>query len=285
MMDSAAAARDMVLIVDDTPDTLGFLSTALEDAGFTVLVAIDGESALETLHEITPDLILMDAVMTGIDGFETCARLKRDRTSAHIPVIFMTGLTESAHVIRGLQAGGVDYVTKPVNIDELIARIRVHLNNARMAQGTFSALDSTGRALLAADATGRVLWCTRAAEELLGHKPDLLPMLAQIETRKLLPINGQTVEVTLLSTTPQEKLFRLAATGTEAQERKLREQFGLTAREAEVLVWVARGKSNKDVSEILAISPRTVNKHLEQVFLKLGVENRASATALVMKGQ
>jgi DNA-binding response OmpR family regulator len=126
--------RDTILVVDDTPETLGFLTDTLDHAGFTALIATDGESALRLVEQITPDLVLMDAVMPGLNGFETCRRLKRNRMLTHLPVIFMTGLSDTGNVLQGLAAGGVDYVTKPLVVDELLARIRVHLANARGAR-------------------------------------------------------------------------------------------------------------------------------------------------------
>src|SRR3954464_14698646 len=164
-----AARRDTVLVVDDTPETLGFLTDTLDGAGFTVLIATDGESALRLIEQITPDLVLMDAVMPGLNGFETCRRIKRHKALAHLPVIFMTGLSETEHVLEGLAAGGVDYVTKPLVIDELLARIRVHLANARVAAGSRAALDAAGRFLLATDSAGRLLWCTPKARQLLSE--------------------------------------------------------------------------------------------------------------------
>ena len=143
--------RDTILVVDDTPETLGFLTDTLDHAGFTALIATDGESALRLVEQITPDLVLMDAVMPGLNGFETCRRMKRNKMLGGLPVIFMTGLTETENVLEGLAAGGVDYVTKPLVVDELLARIRVHLANARVAAGTRAALDATGRFLLATD--------------------------------------------------------------------------------------------------------------------------------------
>src|SRR6202012_2633635 len=106
--------------------------------------------------------------MPGLDGFETCRRLKGEKQLSHLPVIFMTGLSETEHVVQGLAAGGVDYVTKPIVVDELLARIRVHLTNARVAHGTRVALDATGRFLLATDGEGRLLWCTPKAKQLLA---------------------------------------------------------------------------------------------------------------------
>src|SRR6266849_4733335 len=134
--------RDTLLVVDDTPETLGFLTDTLDGAGFTVLIATDGASALELVDQITPDLVLMDAVMPGLDGFETCRRLKNEKLLTHLPVIFMTGLSETEDVVRGLAAGGIDYVTKPIVIDELLARIRVHLVFARIPSSALALLDT-----------------------------------------------------------------------------------------------------------------------------------------------
>src|SRR5450432_3250064 len=162
-----AMRRDTVLVVDDTPETLGFLTDMLDHAGFTVLIATDGVGALNLVDQITPDLVLMDAVMPGMDGFEACRRLKQDKLLSHLPVIFMTGLSETEHVVAGLTAGGVDYVAKPIVVDELLARIRVHLANARAAYGTRMALDAAGRYLLSTDRSGRLHWCTPKARQLL----------------------------------------------------------------------------------------------------------------------
>jgi len=125
--------RDIVLVVDDSPETLRLLTDALEDAGMTVLVAREGEHALSIVEKVLPDVILMDALMPGTDGFETCRRLKQNKALTHVPVLFMTGLSDTEHIIEGLEAGGVDYVTKPIVPGELLARIRVHLANARIA--------------------------------------------------------------------------------------------------------------------------------------------------------
>jgi DNA-binding response OmpR family regulator len=296
-----AHPRDIVLVVDDSADNLSMLTTALEEAGMTVLVAIDGDSALNLVGQITPDIILMDAVMPGTDGFETTRRLKRSDGLAHVPVIFMTGLTETEDVVRGLTAGGVDYVTKPIVPDELLARMRVHLANARAAQGARMALDASGRFLLSATAAGEVLWGTPQARRLLG---DLLPgtsgpLPLPLAVRAWIAALGQAGTVVpqisidsgerrlqfsfLARTGPDQLLLRLAEERTALPETTLRQRLALTAREAEVLLWLARGKANKDIAEILTLSPRTVSKHLEQVFSKLGVENRSSAAAIAIR--
>ena len=289
--------RDIVLIVDDSPETLSFLTDALDQSGLTVLVAVDGSGALELLDQITPDLVLMDAIMPGMDGFECCRRMKRLKHLASVPVIFMTGLSETEHVVKGLEAGGVDYVTKPIVAEELMARMRVHLANARLTLSARAALDATGRFLLAMDGQGRLRWATPQAASLLAAafdgfdaedfalEPDLARRLDQSQGERLALAGGRRrLELTYLSRTgPDEILLRLTEAEEGGDEGFLKQQLSLTAREAEVLVWLARGKRNRDISEILGISPRTVNKHLEQIFSKLGVENRASATALAVR--
>lgn len=206
----APGAGHVVLIVDDVPENLAVLSDALDDAGHTVLVATDGASALERLMLVMPDLILLDAVMPGMDGFETCLRMKQMDSARDVPVVFMTGLTETEHVVRGFDVGGIDYVTKPIRPAEVLARINTHVRNARMLH---------------------------AARQARGAPP--------------------------------------AAASADLSH------YQLTPRELEVLAWIARGKTNRDIAEILGMSPRTVNKHLEHIFVKLGVETRAAAAALV----
>ena len=160
--------RDIALVVDDSPETLRLLTDALDGAGMTVMVAMDGAAAMRIVDQITPDIILLDAVMPGMDGFETCRRLKRDAGLSNVPVIFMTGLAETEHIVRGLEAGGVDYVTKPIVIEEMLARIRVHLANARLTQSARAALDVSGRFLLAVNRQGKIMWATPQAQKLLS---------------------------------------------------------------------------------------------------------------------
>jgi len=298
--------RDIVLVVDDSPNTLRMLTDAIEGAGMTVLVALDGEQALSLTERITPDVILMDAIMPGIDGFEICRRLKQNVALSHVPVIFMTGLSETEDIIKGLNAGGVDYVTKPISPDELLARIRVHLANARISQSARSALDASGRYLLAANRSGKVLWATPQAGKLLGRafpnfnaERDLLPdqiqgWLARHHDRgassaadsiNLISADpGIQLELSVISQMGADQiLLRLIDGDPKDDQFILRDKLQLTQREAEVLLWIARGKSNRDVADILTLSPRTVNKHLEQIFNKLGVENRTSAAALASR--
>ncbi len=134
-----AVVPHKILIVDDTPANLGVIVESLEDRGFRVVVAQDGEEGLQRADFVQPDLILLDVMMPGLDGFEVCRRLKALASTREIPVIFMTSLTETEHKITAFTAGGVDYVTKPLQIDEVMARVSTHLNLHAMQQQTGSA--------------------------------------------------------------------------------------------------------------------------------------------------
>lgn len=128
------ALEGCVLVVDDNPTNLSVLVNLLRDVGLRVLVATDGESAIEQIEYIKPDLILLDVMMPGIDGFETCQRLKANVETAKIPIIFMTALSETVDKVRGLSLGAVDYITKPFEHEEVLVRIRTHLMLAKQRQ-------------------------------------------------------------------------------------------------------------------------------------------------------
>ena len=116
-----------ILIVDDNPNNLGVLSDFLWDMGFEILIARDGESALQKAKYVIPALILLDVMMPGIDGFETCRQLKSNPETREIPVIFMTALSDTSNKVNGFSLGAVDYITKPFQQDEVLARIKLHL--------------------------------------------------------------------------------------------------------------------------------------------------------------
>ena len=288
--------RDVALVIDDSPETLRLLTDALDGAGMTVMVALDGAAAMRIVDQITPDIILLDAVMPGIDGFETCRRLKREPALSNVPVIFMTGLADTEHTVRGLEAGGVDYVTKPIAIEAMLARIRVHLGNARMTQSARAALDVSGRFLLAVSREGRIMWATPQAQKLLadslGADDPVLPEPLLLWLEQAHAAKGGTKTVAAIPGHPElrlhymgnagtnEFLLRLARELSGALPAQFSSEFRLTSREAEVLSWLSKGKTNRDIAQILGLSPRTVDKHLEQIYAKLGVENRTAAAAV-----
>ena len=126
-------AEPTILIIDDDPANLGVISASLEDHGFQILVARDGKSGLQKARYARPGLVLLDVLMPGLDGFEICNRLKNDSITKDIPVIFMTALTATEEKVKGFETGGVDFITKPFQEDEVLARVRAHLS-LRMMQ-------------------------------------------------------------------------------------------------------------------------------------------------------
>ncbi|MEM7569376.1 MAG: DNA-binding response regulator [Pseudomonadota bacterium] len=303
MSNPAVQDSATVLVVDDTIESVRFLIDTIESAGMTALVATSAEQAFDLLDRVTPDIVLMDAVMPHMDGFEATRKLKARPDLAHIPVIFMTGLSEPEHVIAALDAGGVDYVKKPLVIEELLARLHVHVANARDTHISKTALDASRQYLIAVDESGIITWATPQAEALIKQgapdwrgvgasaPPALRGPLARLiagdaadgASQKLLMDTKEVVVTHLGKETQGQSYVRLEELSEERDVERLRERHGLTKREGEVLLWVSYGKTNRGISDILDISPRTVNKHLEQVFEKLGVETRAAAAAAAVR--
>jgi DNA-binding response OmpR family regulator/DNA-binding CsgD family transcriptional regulator len=315
----AGEAAGVVLIVDDIPDNLAVLHDALDESGYTVLVATDGPSAIARAAQARPDIVLLDALMPGMDGFEVARRLKADEATAPIPIVFMTALTDTEHVLAAFAAGGVDYVSKPVRPREVVARIAAHLQSARHASQARNALDAFGHASIALrPADGRVLWQTPLARDLMKrhfgagaagapidgpssvvaapvHAPaSLCDWVRERVTRAAAPaaegadtwscVTGTTrLHVSLHPASAEDEwLLVLTESNNGAAIEALSLQFRLTAREAEVLYWVAHGKTNRDIGDILGTRPKTITKHLEHVFEKLGVETRTAAAARVL---
>jgi len=300
----AGTGAGRVLIVDDVPDNLAVLHDALDESGYTVLVATDGPSAIARAAQALPDIVLLDALMPGMDGFEVARRMKADQATAPIPIVFMTALTDTEHVLAAFAAGGVDYVAKPVRPREVVARIGAHLRSARHATQARNALDAFGHASIALrPQDGRVLWQTPLARELmerhfggevqpLAHAP--AGLCNWVRTRLAAGGSDEPAHWSSVAGTSRlrcslhpasgedEWLVVLTESGNGAAVEALALRFRLTAREAEVLYWVAQGKTNRDIGEILGTSPKTVTKHLEHVFEKLGVETRTAAAARVI---
>jgi len=328
-------SSELVLIVDDVPENLALLHDALDEAGYTVLVATDGPSALARAAQAQPDIVLLDAVMPGMDGFDVARRLKAQPHTAGIPIVFMTALTDTEHVVAAFAAGGVDYVTKPIQPREVLARMAVHSGAAKAQRQARNALDAFGHAtLVVRPFDGRLVWQTALARQLLrdhfGSEGSAAPvplidwlrrqLLARAAGELVQPLvsarGGRRLTLALhamtsepaqdsahlgahtaahpakpdaagadMPTEPSEDdewLIVATETNDAAAIEALVQAFRLTAREAEVLYWVAKGKTNRDVGEILGSSPKTVTKHMEHILQKLGVETRTAAAGLAI---
>lgn len=259
--------------------------------------------------------------MPGIDGFEVARRLKANPATAAAPIIFMTGLSDTEHVEAAFAAGGVDYVTKPIRPREVLARIAAHLRSARAQRQARNALDAFGHASMAVhEQDGRCVWQTALARALMaeyfsgghfergrlppemmlwlhrealrrraGAEPAGLTVLPQVSDAgtPIIARGAKRLSFTLHAVDPDalgegQWLIVMREADDAALMDGLIHGFKLTAREAEVLYWVVKGKTNLDIGDILGSSPRTVQKHLEHVFEKLGVETRTAAAAMAM---
>lgn len=293
-----------VLIVDDVMDNLALLHDALDESGYKVLVSNDGITALSTAETMQPDIILLDAIMPEMDGFEVCVKLKQNMVTSQIPIIFMTGLTESEHVVKAFQSGGTDYITKPLRINEVLARIASHIQTSHMVRQARVALDAFGQAAIALSPNAeKIVWQTPLAKQLLQKyfaesysefvAKTPLPLLNwvnniqrnQDDLEHYLPLviikTRSRLSFTVTQTDADEQVvILLREESDEAQIEALMNIFKLTNRESEVLYWATKGKTSRDIGDILGSSPRTVNKHLEHVFVKLGVETRTAAASM-----
>ncbi|MET0071225.1 MAG: response regulator [Candidatus Thiodiazotropha sp.] len=288
-------SNPIVLVVDDSPDSLGMINSALNQAGYTVLVALNGRQALDIVAQIAPNVVLMDAVMPVMDGFECCREMRQCLPLT--PIIFMTGLTEVEHIVKAFEHGGNDYITKPIKPEELLARINAHVTSASMIENARAALDVAKQFVLAINAAGEILWSTPETRELLaGSGIDTDPdseLVAALKTwigREAfdndLIVQTRNDPLTIRyfkAATSDEHLLRIVGHDLLMDATVLEAALPVTKREAEVLLWVAHGKTNREIGEILSLSPRTVNKHLEQIYPKIQVDNRSGATSIAIQ--
>jgi DNA-binding NarL/FixJ family response regulator len=286
----------IVLVVDDSPESLSMLNVTLNKAGLTVLVALSGAQALSIVEKVKPDVILLDAIMPEMDGFDTCRKLKEKLPST--PILFMTGLNDSEHVIHGFEVGGVDYITKPVVPDEVLARIKVHSHNAKLAKSAQFALDYAGQYIFCVSKQGDLEWATPYVQELLSNihgdimeswksmQPDIAHWIASEHRKKPLALTQFTPPVQAEYAGEYDQLHalvRLVTPRKRGTEDDLQRALNLTKRESQVLYWLSFGKTNWEIATILEMSPRTVNKHLEQIYKKLNVDNRTAAASISLR--
>ncbi|MGZ4996159.1 MAG: response regulator, partial [Methylobacter sp.] len=255
---------------------------------------------------LKPDIILLDIMMPGIDGFETCNRLKSSPETADIPVLFMTALSELDNLLRGFDEGAVDYIVKPIRPPEVLARVDLQLTQARNLKRVENALNNSPFSALAIDESAIITWLTPGGIRWLDEFVQKHALTGQHEVGSPLPKpmlewikqlddkadafesyragTGFLAKITACQNT-SEYLLVLEKHSAEWDLDWVRNSLGLTVREAEILMWISRGKTNKEAGLILGSSPRTINKHLEHIFEKLGVVTRAAAVSMVLQRQ
>lgn len=303
-----------VLVVDDVPANVDVVLAFLAEAGYRVLVSESGHRALQQLTLTLPDIILLDLMMPGLDGIETCKRIKAIAEWSRIPVIMMTAADELSKKLAAFEVGAVDFVTKPVQPEEVRARVQTHLQlrelreslerkNQELAEEIELRLDaekqletSLEQALLIADQQGEILFATGQARILLntffaegsGKKlpNELQSWLSGPEShRPKLVTHKKRGEIEVdhyaLSKSGSLSLLRLEHRNGDNGPKALL-ALGVTAREAEVLYWMSEGKTNPEIAIIINASLNTVKKHALNLFAKLGVETRMAAARLAL---
>ena len=291
------------------------LAELLEDAGYGALALESSAAALAQAAVAPPDLMLLDAQLVDGSGFDLARRLKALAQTSPAPIIFLADPSHPEHLVQALESGGADCINQPVKPHELLARMAMHLAGARERRQARNALDAFGYATLTVRPhDGKLMWQTPLSRELLqrycpNHPPYASRTAPEVQTwlqeclrclqrgdapRPLVLSQGDGARLTLrlhqqtgdnesaASADSQEWagddwLIVMREVSDQAVMQAMRDIFALTLREAEVLYWVVKGKTNKDVGDILGSSPMTVKKHLERVFVKLGVETRTAA--------
>lgn len=303
-----------VLVVDDVPANADVVLNHLTAAGFRVLYAGSGARALKQLEHSVPDLILLDIKMPGLDGIETCRLIKQRSEWRNVPIIFITGADELSQKLAAFEAGGVDFVSKPILPEEVEARVRTHLHirelqseleqkNQALSEEIELRLDAEKQleakldeAFVIACSDGGIYFSTRQANILLqaffpGTAMERLPAsvvhwLESGERHKPLVVESDAkgdlqIEHLAASDPRHLALLRLEQRNSCWGPKAL-QTLGLTPREAEVLYWITEGKTNPEISTILDTTLHTVKKHNNKLFAKLGVETRMAAARLAL---
>ena len=289
---SNANQSDSILVIDDSSESLGLINTVLGDRGYTVLMALNSAQAMTIIDKLIPTAILINATMPEMDSFEFCPKI-RQRLPL-VPIIFMTKLTKADYITRIFNSGINDYITKPIHTDELVARVRTHCQNAHYIRNARNALDEVRQYIFSVSHEGELLWGTPEAENMFHQMRvndfDFFQKLQDwIETGDTsIPLNIDLDQKNLAvcyfkKIDSEEHLLKFIDQSDKFTSESLKKLLPLTKRESEVLLWVAHGKSNKEIGDILQMSPRTVNKHLEQIYPKIGAGNRTQATSIAIK--
>ncbi|MEM7800317.1 MAG: response regulator [Chloroflexota bacterium] len=310
-----------ILVVDDVPANIGVLLETLPNAGFEVRVAGNGLAALEQVAYELPDLILLDIHMPGIDGFETCRRLKANPVTQEIPIIFLSALSETVDKVRGLQLGGADYVTKPIQVEEVLARVNTHLTLTHMRQQLHQknadleelVNDRTvalteANVMLRAEVERRqgddavrdsaVILAQMLSTQLAAH-PDqgisLRKMLAGIRNElnkvtQLLDeehfVQSNFAQIQTIISKSVGQLHQIA-TGLEkadqSQSCESEQLLQLSERERQVLIMLTNGQTSADIAQELAISEATVRTYRLRIMNKLEIFHLPGLTRFALR--
>jgi len=264
--------QSVIMVVDDNPDSLKLLSDILSEQGFQVRQALNGQLALAAAKQQSPDLFILDIRMPEMDGFELCRQLKNEATTCSVPVIFISGLNDSADKVKAFDIGGQDYITKPFEDTEVLARVKLHLEVSSMRKNLENIVQQRTINLEESNTALKVLLEHRSSERekfeenALSHIRSLVsPYLERLKNTDLDSQQSSLldiVEVNLLEITSQ-------FSGTLYSS-----SLGLTRREMEVAALIKTGKTNGEISTLISISDHSVSFHRQNLRKKLGLLGR-----------
>jgi len=298
--------RSVVLLVDDSAFNRELLIATLGCPEIEIVEASDGAMALERVEREPPDLILLDVRLPKIDGFETCRRLKQNPRSSPIPVIFMTGLSETNEKVRGLELGAVDYITKPFAMEELLARIRVHLQIRKLERGLKEATAKLERAnaALEADVALRTEELRRANErlerELEDHKrteekrATLQQQIIEAQQSRLgelstplIPITDRVVVMPLIGTMDDERAHQMLETALHGVKEQRAKVVILDLTGVKLANAAVAGTLLRTASALRMLGAQTVitgiRPHIAQALVSLNLDLRGIVTLGTLK--
>ncbi len=259
----------VIMIVDDSPASLKLLSKILLMGGFQVRQALNGKVALTVIKQQPPDLILLDIRMPDMDGFEVCSQLKTDDKTRNIPVIFISGLEQADDKIKAFEAGGLDYITKPFEPTEVMARVKLHLELSRMQQSLEDMVQHRTIKLEEANTALKVLLEHRKSgqeqfeENINSHISALInPYVARMQKTDL--DSRQTALMEVIESNLNEIT-------SDFSGKLYSRALGLTRREMEVATLIKTGKTNQEIAVILSVSEHAVSFHRQNLRKKLGL--------------
>jgi DNA-binding response OmpR family regulator/DNA-binding CsgD family transcriptional regulator len=261
-----------ILIVDDTPDSLGLLNRILEERGYRVRAATNGRHALKAVEVRLPDLILLDVKMPEMDGYEVCRRLKANEQSRNVPVIFISAYGEIAEKVHGFKVGAVDFITKPYEEQEVLARVQTHLRLRELTERLEEKVSQRTEKLAAANKALKALLDQREIEKesieqtmVANFKRFVFPYLEELD--RLKPGDDAKPYVNIIRTNVEKLISPISSRLSGVYQ-------DFTPAEMKVADLIRQGKSTKSIAKQLNTSPRTVEKHRNNIRKKLGILNK-----------
>lgn len=261
-----------ILIVDDTPDSLELLGRILKERGYRVRAAANGRHALKSVKAGLPDLVLLDVKMPEMDGYEVCRRLKDDEHSRNVPVIFISAYGEAAEKVHGFKVGAVDYVTKPYEEQEVLARVKTHLRLRELTERLEEKVRQRTEKLTKANQALKALLDQRETEKeaieqaiVDSIKRFVVPYLEMLDQLKLSDDAKSCVNI--IRENIEKLIFPFSSRLSVAY-------LDFTPAEIKVADLIRQGRSTKSIAEKLYASPSTVKNHRNNIRKKLGILNK-----------